>query len=68
MQQLEQVAKAKNKYEERAMDADILEIPELEEEGKEDLTRVVSILSGLLLSLSLSLSEYHHARPQPLNC
>lgn len=33
--------KAKSKYEERALHAEILDIPELEEEGKEDLSRVV---------------------------
>eukprot|EP00199_Chlamydomonas_sp_CCMP681_P005847 CAMPEP_0119103696 /NCGR_PEP_ID=MMETSP1180-20130426/2082_1 /TAXON_ID=3052 ORGANISM="Chlamydomonas cf sp, Strain CCMP681" /NCGR_SAMPLE_ID=MMETSP1180 /ASSEMBLY_ACC=CAM_ASM_000741 /LENGTH=242 /DNA_ID=CAMNT_0007088265 /DNA_START=21 /DNA_END=749 /DNA_ORIENTATION=- len=41
-QQVEQQSKAKNKYDERATEADIMEIPELEEEGKEDLTRMVA--------------------------
>jgi hypothetical protein len=38
----EQKIKAKSKYDERAMDAEVLDIPELEEEGKEDLSRLVS--------------------------
>jgi hypothetical protein len=37
----EQHSQWRSKYEERAQDAGIIDIPELEEEGKEDLTRVV---------------------------
>lgn len=33
--------RARSKYDERTQAAEIMDIPELEEEGKEDLTRVV---------------------------
>ncbi|KAJ9523267.1 hypothetical protein QJQ45_024052 [Haematococcus lacustris] len=42
LQEKEQAARVKSKYDERAIVADIMDIPELEEEGKEDLTRVVA--------------------------
>eukprot|EP00200_Dunaliella_tertiolecta_P006187 CAMPEP_0202345828 /NCGR_PEP_ID=MMETSP1126-20121109/4893_1 /ASSEMBLY_ACC=CAM_ASM_000457 /TAXON_ID=3047 /ORGANISM="Dunaliella tertiolecta, Strain CCMP1320" /LENGTH=308 /DNA_ID=CAMNT_0048937175 /DNA_START=2191 /DNA_END=3117 /DNA_ORIENTATION=+ len=38
----EQKVKANSKYDERVLDAEVLDIPELEEEGKEDLSRLVA--------------------------
>lgn len=37
----EEKARARSKYDDRLQAADIMDIPELEEEGKEDLSRVV---------------------------
>lgn len=42
VQQEEEKARARSKYDDRLQAAEIMDIPELEEEGKEDLSRVVS--------------------------
>ena len=53
MQAQQQKTQAKAKYDDRATDAEILDIPELEEEGKEDLSRVVRVRTCAHASVSV---------------